>query len=444
AISDDTLQAMRASGLQHILSISGLHLAVVAALCFVFLRQLLACVPFLALNFPIKKWAAAGALLSIVVYTWLTGAQIPTLRAMLMAGVVFVAVMADRRALTLRTLALAAILLLIIKPFALYSASFQLSFAAMLALLAWYERSGKNPPRGLWQKIGLFFAGLLITSLLATMATAPLTLYHFQQFSLYGVLANVVGVPLTTFIIMPAALLVYVLQPLGLHAWALAIMGWGVDILMIIATAVAALPHAMMTHSAPPPVVLPLLVAGGLWIGIWQTFWRWWGIFPIVIAGLITGLHTPPNFYAAEGGKVWALYHQPTHTLYFSGARHDSFIITQWWQRWGRPARITATQAPDDVLICHDGLCRTRMQALPPPHNWLAMPATADALKVACGRAHTLITPQAVDAAAPCQAAHALDETFFSAHNNVSLSWADGRLIITPSPLHHRPWSYNK
>ncbi|MFD1379108.1 ComEC/Rec2 family competence protein [Fodinicurvata halophila] len=221
AISEATNEAMRHSGLAHLLAISGLHLGLIAGTSFFVVRAFLCLWPAVALRWPVKKIAACCALAMAFCYLFLAGATIPTQRAFIMTGLVLLAVLLDRTALTLRLVGLAALLVLVLSPESLLGASFQMSFAAVTGLVAGYEilrerkaSSGSDQDaRGRLQKVSGYFLGVGITTVIATLATAPFALYHFNGLASYGLLANLVAVPLTAFWVMPAALLVLLATP---------------------------------------------------------------------------------------------------------------------------------------------------------------------------------------------------------------------------------------
>ncbi len=302
--------AMRDSGLAHLLSISGLHVGLVAAILFVGLRALLALVPPLALNFPIKKWTAAAAIPGTLAYAVLSGMAAPTQRSVIMVGLVMLAVLADRRALTMRTLAWAAAAILLVQPESLLNPGFQMSFAAVAALIAAYEWKGESwkPEDSGWAR-NLFgiFAAAALSSLVATLATTPYAVYHFNRFAVYGLAANMIAVPLTSFWIMPWAVLAFALMPFGLEALALGPMGVGVDAVIAVATSVADWPGAGILAPAMPLWGLLLATAGGLWLCLMRRRWRLAGI-PILISGLASAaLTSPPDVLVDGEGRLLAV-----------------------------------------------------------------------------------------------------------------------------------------
>ncbi len=340
AIPEPVNQAMRDSGLAHLLAISGLHIGLVAGILFFGLRGAMALVPALALNHPIKKWAAVLAGLGAFVYLFLAGATVPTQRAFLMLAVVLLAVVLDRSAISLRLVAWAAAVVLLIAPESLLSASFQMSFAAVTALVAAYEalrerntrrpRGDRNPAVGL----GLYVAGVALTSVIAIAATAPFAVYHFNRLALFGLAANLVAVPLTAFWIMPWAVAAFLLMPFGQEGWALAPMGWGIDLLLGTAERVAAWPGATTPVRAMPTAGLVLVVLGGLWLCLWRRSWRLLGL-AAVLAGLASlPLNPPPDVLASDDGRLLAV-RDADGGLWLSSRRRGRFNAETWLRRAG-------------------------------------------------------------------------------------------------------------
>jgi competence protein ComEC len=224
-ISEQVSQAMRDSGLAHILSISGLQMAIMARTVFWLVRALLALVPSLALRYPIKKWAAAAALVAATFYLALSGAAVPTVRSWIMMSIVLIAVMLDRPALTMRNVALAALAILLVAPESLFEPSFEMSFAAVIALVALYEwlsTRGRSlhdvSPVWVALRRGASLAGAAAaTTLVASAAIAPFAVYHFHRMTHFGLIANLVAAPLVSLLIMPMALLSLLAMPFGLE-----------------------------------------------------------------------------------------------------------------------------------------------------------------------------------------------------------------------------------
>lgn len=297
-IDDAIWRDFQRSGLAHLLAISGLHMTLVAGTVFLLARWGLALVPALALRVPTKKPAALLALLAAAFYLALSGGTVPTQRAFLMVAAALLAILAGRDPLSLRLLACAATVILLVRPEAVLGASFQLSFAAVLALIAVWERigrGGRTGEPGLVARLARYPLGVAATTLVASLATTPLAAFHFQTVPTYGVLANLLAVPLTTFWIMPAGLLGLSAMPFGLDGPPIRLMGAGIDLLLAIAHTAARLPGAALAVPAWPAAVLPLLWAGGLWLALWRRPWRLLGLLPILLALLLVARHRPPD-----------------------------------------------------------------------------------------------------------------------------------------------------
>ena len=339
AIPEEVLQAMRDSGLAHLLAISGLHVGLIAGLVFFAVRAAIALVPPVALRVQAKKWAALAAAIAGFCYLWLVGATVPTQRAFLMLALVLLAVALDRSALTMRLVAWAAFVVLLLHPESLTGASFQMSFAAAMGLVATYEvvrtrAFGRTSALGIPARIGLYAGGVALTSVIAILATGPFAVFHFNRLALYGLAANMVAVPLTAFWIMPAALIAFALMPLGLDGPVLTVMGWGVAGMLATAESVAGWPGAVAVLPSPSLTGLGLMAAGGLWLCLWRTRWRLWGLAAIA-AGCITVPLTPrPDLLVTGDARLIGVRAQ-TGELWVSTQRRERFSRDVWLRRLG-------------------------------------------------------------------------------------------------------------
>lgn len=310
-ITDATNDAYRDSGLIHILSISGLHMVIMAGAVFLSARVLLAFFPSIALRVSTKKWAAVAGLLGATGYLLISGAAIATVRAFIMISIMFVAILLDRQALAMRNVALAALLILIVMPESLLDPGFQMSFAAVIALIAGYElirRRTEQTAFGGWGKLGaIFLGGILLSTVIASLAVAPIGIYHFHKSQQYAVLANLIAGPAVNLVIMPAALLTLVLMPFGLEWLALPIMALGIDFMTWTAYVVAGLPGAVGVIAEIRGIAFGFMIAGGLWLMLWQTRWRLWGL-PVIAAGaLLAGGKERPDILVGRGGDLVAV-----------------------------------------------------------------------------------------------------------------------------------------
>src|SRR5437868_8391942 len=337
AISAPVNDAMFVSGLGHVLSISGYHMAVVAGVVFFAVRALLALVPVLTVTFPIKKWSAAAALLAAAFYLLLSGAEVATQRSFFMTAVVLVAVMVDRRAVTFRTLAVAAIVVLLIAPEALVHPSFQMSFSATLGLVALVQigmpalfASPDHSPTAraaLWG--GREAAMLALASLIAGMATMPYAVFHFHRVTPYGVIANLAAMPVVSALVMPAGLLGMVAMPFGFDGVFWRIMGFGIDWMIAVALWVASLPGAVGRIAAFGTGPLIAASIGIILLGLLRTPLRWSGAAAIGIA-VIWGLATPrPDVLISTDGHHAAVRGRDGR-LHLMGNAKDAFLVKGW------------------------------------------------------------------------------------------------------------------
>lgn len=338
AIPKDALASMRDSGLAHLLAISGLHIGLVAGLLFFAVRLGLAFVEPVALRYPIKKYAAAAAIAGAFAYLLISGATIPTQRAFLMVSIVMLAVMIDRTAISMRLVAISAIAVLLVAPESLLSASFQMSFAAVVGLVAVYEAAApamsRVRQRGgvLGSRVGLFIAATALTTLVAGSATAPFAIYHFNRVALYGLAANLVAVPVMAIWIMPFGILSFLLMPLGLESLGLVPMGWGIAVVLEVADTVAALPGAVALAPPMPTAGLAVLALGGLWLCLTPGRLRFYGI-PLLCAGLLSiAAVAPPDVIVNRDGDLVAI-NLGKQGVVMSPGRGNAFERDMWRRR---------------------------------------------------------------------------------------------------------------
>ncbi|MGN6515465.1 MAG: ComEC/Rec2 family competence protein, partial [Rhizomicrobium sp.] len=286
AISADDEQALRDAGLAHVLAIAGLHMALVGLGLFWAVRALLALVPAIALNYPIKKWAAVAALSGATFYLIISGAAVPATRAYVMLASMLLAILFDRPALSMRSVALAAVAVLVSRPESIIEPGFQMSFAAVVSLVAVaeWERARENDAGNFWPLPGVrrYLRGIAVTSFVGSVATAPFAAFHFDRATHYAVLGNLLAMPIMGFITMPSAAVAVMLMPLGLDRIPLQVMGWGIAAMLAVGRWVSALPGAVSITAAWPVSAIVLLSLGGLWIAIWRTRLRWLGVVPVM------------------------------------------------------------------------------------------------------------------------------------------------------------------
>jgi competence protein ComEC len=329
--------AMFVSGIGHVLSISGYHMAVVAGVIFFIFRALLALIPGLADRVPIKKWAAFAALLVTAFYLILSGNQVATQRSFIMIAVVLLGVLFDRPTLTMRTLTIAALLVLFFAPEAVVHPSFQMSFAATLALVAGYERGAIKLRAGADSSLGARAAlwgvneivGLTLASLLAGFATTPYAAFHFHRLAPYGVLANLLAMPVVSAWVMPMGILGVVAMPFGFDAECWRQMGYGIEWMDAVALWVASLPGAYGRVTLFGTGPLLMATAGLLCMGLLRTPLRWSGALLLVFAVLLAAQRPRPDVLVAADGRTFAL-REAGGRLSFHHAGGDTFAIREW------------------------------------------------------------------------------------------------------------------
>lgn len=334
AVSTATLDSLRASNLAHLLAISGLHMGLLAGVVFGGLRLFLSLFTPVALRLPVKKLAACGALGAAAGYLALSGGNVATERAFIMAAVMLGAVLLDQRALSLRAVALAALIVLLRRPESLLGPGFQMSFAATTALVGVFSRL-RDAEISLGPKWLRPLSAAALSSLVAGLATAPFGAAHFNMVSHYGLLANLLAVPVMGAVVMPAAVLALLLTPLGLGWAGWAVMGQGLGWILRVAEFVSGLEGARGQVIAPGPMVLPLVAFGGLILILWQGRLRLTGALPLLMAFVLWQDATRPRALIADTGGLIGVLTPEGRAL--SKPKGAGFIAGIWLENDGDP-----------------------------------------------------------------------------------------------------------
>lgn len=434
-ISEDDLESMRRSGLFHLLSISGTHMAILAGFVFFLIRGGLCLSERIALNWPVKKIAALATFPVIFFYLILVGAPVPAQRSVIMTSVVLLAIVADRLAFNMRIVALSAFLILLFLPENLVSPSFQLSFAAVAALIACYESLRSHHFFGhdsFALRFLSYFAGIALTSLVASAATAPFVLYHFQNVSFFwGVLANMAAVPLTAFIIMPAGFIACLMMPFGLDAWLLGISAFGIDKMLDVAHFTGGFESSLFLFKAWPLAALVLITLGGLVLTLWSGRWRFSGMIFIATGALIALSAPVPDIFVSGDAKLFAVRGQDG--LHLSSRRSGKFMAENWVHMIGNEEAAGYWPAEEIGLFCDSQSCIYQ--------DSIAFVRDPLALEEDCRRADIIISAAPVKI--PCQAKTVIDRYDL---------WRDGtHTIYLGDPVKirsvngyrgQRPWVY--
>lgn len=361
AISEEDEEAMRRSGLAHLLSISGLHVTAVVGFAMFLAMRLLALSRRLALAGYVLPLAAAFAALAGGGYTLLAGAEVPTLRSFIAALLVLVAFLMGREAMTLRLVAAGALIVLLWRPESLAGPSFQLSFAAITAIVALHE--GKAMQRFVARReepwlfrFGRGVAGLVITGLVVEVALAPIALFHFHKAGLYGALANVIAIPLTTFVIMPAEALALLFDSVGLGAPFWWVAEQALNGLIWLAHSVADAPGAVATLPVFPPWGFGLAIFGGIWLLLWRTRWRWAGAVPLALGMAVLLAQPRPDLLVTGDGKHIAAA-LPDGSYALLRDRAGDYVRDSVAEAAGIDAPLAALTDLDHV-VCNRDFCR--------------------------------------------------------------------------------------
>ena len=331
----------RNSGLAHFLSISGLHMSMLAGLMFFLVRFVLACFPLVAVRMDTKKISAIFAIIISLIYLFISGNDIPAQRAFIMTFVVLLGVLTNRRAISMYTISLAAFLVLLFSPEVLISASFQMSFAAVLGLIAFYEKVALKVQKFLkvdglnkWGRgVVLYILGVVISDFIASVMTLPFAIYHFNMVALYTTLGNFLAGPIIGLIIMPFVLLSMLLMPFGLDFWFLKVVGLGIGWVNDITAFVSSLPYAGYKVLSMPDWGLLAIVLGGLWLMLWQANWRKLGWIGICVGCLSIFCAKVPDILVSSDLKVFAFKNE-SGELEFTSGRSGRFVKSVWKNKY--------------------------------------------------------------------------------------------------------------
>ena len=442
-ITEATNNDLRAAGIYHIVSISGLHMVLAAGTIFWLVRAMLALSRTLALGWPVKKIAAIAAMLGATAYCIFSGGDVATERSLIMTLVMLGAILVDRAALSMRNLALAALIVLLREPDALLGPSFQMSFGAVAALIAfaerWDKRDQSKPPSALpWPVQTLWTAslGILVTTILATAATAPFGAFHFQTFNPFGLLGNAMALPFVSLCVMPAAVFGVLAYPFGLDWPAWALMGFASDMVLKVAHWVATIEHSTVTVVAFGPAVLLSFAASLLWLTLWTTGLRWLAVVPLVLGVAFAAKPERPDILIERDGSGIAVRGSDGR-LAIAG-RPSRFVVQQWLASDGD------SRPPDDASLragvtCDSRACVTRTA------DGRSVSYARDRIAIIedCRRADLVVTN--VPWSAPCEA-RLVDRTALSRDGATSLYRSVGgwKSHSSETGAGDRPWSRHK
>ncbi len=446
-ITQATNAAYRDSGLIHILSISGLHMAIMAGAMYLKARFVPSLIPAIALRYDIRKWAAVAGAIGALAYLTISGASPPAVRSFLMVLIMFIAILLDRPALALRNVALAALAMLIIMPESLIDVGFQMSFAAVVALVAGYEAwrdrpnpDARAPERGwLWRAPLIFLGGIVASTLIASFAVAPFGIYHFHQSQQYAMLANLFAVPAVNILIMPAALATLLALPLGLEAAPLQIMGLGISFMSAVAYWVASLPGSVIRVAAIPTLSFALIVAGGAWLLLWRTRLRIWGLVAIAGGLALAPFGPRPDLLVSRSGTLIAVRGEDGRLSALAG-RADQFDLGRWLERDGdgrSPASVADPAQSGSIFTCDGSGCVARVR-----ERRLAASRHPAALRDDCERADILVLRQSRPAGCG-PSALMIDAAALRREGAHALTFHGTEIVVTTvAGLHgRRPWS---
>lgn len=436
-IPREVMQDYRDSGLAHMLSISGLHMSLFAGLAFLVLRRGLAMIPALALRYPIKKWAAVTALVLTTVYLLLSGGSVPTQRAWLMTTIALTAILLDRSPFSLRLVGVAALAVAVVDPEAVVGPSFQMSFAAVTALIAGYRSPLARlslpglPPVLRWGARGVY--GTVASTVIATAATAPFGLYHFGRIAVHSLPANLMAVPPLGLWVMPWGVISAFAMPFGLEALPLRAMAWGIGWINDAAAMASGWPYSLIEAAQMPDLGLVLCAAGGLVLCLGSGRVRRLAAVAVVVGIGSAWLRPPPDLLIANAGAAVAV--RAGEGYGFLGSGRSAFVRSVWRSHTAREI------VPGVGWRCDREGCVADVAG-----RRVARAKDVAALGDDCAEAAVVIAPFAVsaDLRQRCSAPLLLDEADLAASGAMAV-WLDGdggiaRLESVAQRQSRRPW----
>jgi len=442
AIAEDVKQSFRDSGLSHLLAIAGLHLGLVGAFVFFTVRGGLALIPPVALRYPIKKIAAATTLVVLSCYLLISGAAIPTERAFVMNGVIFAAILIDRLRISMRICAIAAAVVLALDPASLVGVSFQMSFGAVVALVAVYETFDGQLGRILRGRSMLaevlgYCGAVVVTTLVATLGTYPFSIYHFHHIALYSPLANVIAVPMSALWTLPWGVTTCLLMPLGLERLALIPMGWGIDATIWVAQHVSALPGNVWMTPRLPWAGLVSISLGGLWLCLWRCSWRIWGLVAVVAGFGGMMLTRPPDIVIADVGRFVAARSDDGH-YFVSADKGEKMVRSFLAEETGE----TLADWPESGTGAGGRLDCGAASCLYSAHGRAVAIITSEAaLPLKCGGLDAIVSQ--VPAGFRCRSMMPVIDRIDSWHRGAVALWLDADVVTVESTNEtrgDRPW----
>lgn len=438
AIYEEDNEALRSAGLAHMLAISGLHIGLFFGVVFFAVRIGMAGFPGLALRYPIKNYAAVAAITAAAFYMMFAGATIPTQRAMMMMSLVFLAILINRTAFSMRLVAFAALLVLLTAPESLISPSFQMSFAAVTALVAFYRAI--KPFWSTWhaqaswpRKLCLYVLGVMMTSLVASLATAPFALYHFHRFALLGVVANLLAMPVLAFVVMPMAVIYFIALPLDLGALVLPIMLAGIGFIIDTAHMVSSLDFATIHFRSWPAEYLALyaLAFVVLMVGVGKIRYVAAPLFAVFV--VLVSAVPRPDILVSDDSELLAIKAEGGGYV-FSTLRKGRFVREQWTEALALKDEQIIKWDEVEELSCDEHACRVDVEG-----QKISVVYSPAVFLAECGWADLLISDRPLPYCASGQVIDRFD-TYARGAAAVYVEGGDLKITYAVDKQVRRPW----
>lgn len=441
---------MRLSGMAHLLSISGLHVTALVGAVYLLIARSLALFPYVALRISVGAVAAVGGAVAAIFYTWLSGSEVPTIRSCIAALCVLLAMALGRDPLSMRMLAVGATIILAMWPESVVGPSFQLSFAAVATIIALHDSAPmrdlreRAAQRSFWFRFGAGAFSLFLTSLLIEIILSIIALYHFHETGLYGALANMIGIPLTTFVIMPAIAAALVLDSVGLGAPVWWVAEIGLTFLLDIAEWAATAPGSALLMPAYSAWGYAGFAMGLCVLLLFKGRLRWVGFAPLAGGVLAMMLSPAPDVLIDSSGRHLAI-RASTGQAYFLRSGQGEFVSEMMQEQMSQYGAFLPIESSPDAR-CNDHVCLVTAKS-GRANNPLSIMVTRTnryldypALIAACSTADIVVSERALPKACAPKWMK-LDRYTLRRSGGVSIFSKDQTMRSVANEQSHLPWS---
>ena len=315
------IEYMNYSGLAHLLSISGLHMMTLIGIMFFISKWILLRFEYIAINYNVFKISSIISLLINFLYLLLSGASVSAVRAYLMSVILLISIIIGKFNTSLRSVMFVMFIILFIKPHLIFSAGFQMSFMAVIALISCSELLYNDILSKLSKTKRFLIIGFL-TSFIAECATTPFSIYNFNNYSFYNIFVNSILTPLVSFVVLPFSLLSMLLYPFNLEKILIFPISYIMDFILYVSKYIVELPYSVFFIQSPNVYSMLFMILGLLWLCLWKEKWRYYGILFYIIGLIIFLFQKTPDVFITKNSvfminnKIAYIYTKNKYEVY--------------------------------------------------------------------------------------------------------------------------------